>query len=335
LYGNKVLRCGCNRTGGSDGGNSLHYLKSGLMALEKLTSARQLTLPVLEEIFHVAEQMRQICEKQGRITLLSDKMIGLVFLEPSSRTLLSFQSAAQRLGAGIVFIQGVGSTSFEKGESLSDAIRVFSGYCDLIVARLPKSGDAQIAADASEVPFINAGDGGNEHPTQSLVDTFTIREELGTLSHLNYAFGFDPLQSRSIHSLCMVLSQFEDLGFEFVSPPELRAPRSLIQQCQERGVRVREADRIADLHSPDVIYLNRLQEERFPDRALFEEYRYEYRLTPDQIPPSARLILDPLPRVDEIALEVDALPIAGYFRQARNGVYIRMALLSMLLGRSL
>lgn len=305
------------------------------MDFEKLISARQLTLPVLEEIFRVAEQMREVCKKNGRISLLSDKMIGLVFLEPSSRTLLSFQSAAQRLGAGIVFIQGVGSTSFEKGESLSDAIRVVSGYCDLIVARLPKSGDAQIAADASDVPFINAGDGGNEHPTQSLVDTFTIREELGTLSNLKYAFGFDPLQSRSIHSLCLVLSQFEGLGFEFISPPELRAPSWLVEQCRGRGVKVQQADRLSDLHSPDVIYLNRLQEERFPERSLFEKYRYEYRLTPEQIPSSARLILDPLPRVDEIALEVDSLPIAGYFRQAKNGVYIRMALLAMLLGRKL
>lgn len=305
------------------------------MPLERLTSARQLSIPVLNEIFSQARKMRDICKSQGRTNLLADKMIGLVFLEPSSRTLLSFQSAAQRLGAGIVFIQGVGSTSFEKGESLSDAIRVVSGYCDLIVARLPKSGDAQIASDASSVPFINAGDGGNEHPTQSLVDTFTVSEELGTLSNLQYTFGFDPLQSRSIHSLCLVLSQFDNIGFDFISPPELRAPSWLVEQCKNRGIRVTESARLADLKNPDVIYLNRLQEERFPDRSLFEKYRYEYRLTPEQIPASTRLILDPLPRVDEIALEVDQLPIAGYFRQAQNGVYIRMALLAMLLGRAI
>ena len=305
------------------------------MPLERLISARQLTIPVLHEIFQTARKMRTICQEKGRTNLLADKMIGLVFLEPSSRTLLSFQSAAQRLGAGIVFIQGVGSTSFEKGESLSDAIKVVSGYCDLIVARLPKSGDAQIASDASCVPFINAGDGGNEHPTQSLVDTFTIIEELGTLSNLQYAFGFDPLQSRSIHSLCLVLSQFENIGFEFISPPELMAPRWLVEQCTERSVRISQSTSLAELTNPDVIYLNRLQEERFPDRSLFEKYRYEYRLTPEEIPASCRLILDPLPRVDEIALSVDELPIAGYFRQAQNGVYLRMALLAMLLGRDI
>jgi len=303
------------------------------MPLERLISARQLTIPILHEIFQTARKMRTICQEKGRTNLLADKMIGLVFLEPSSRTLLSFQSAAQRLGAGIVFIQGVGSTSFEKGESLSDAIKVVSGYCDLIVARLPKSGDAQIASDASCVPFINAGDGGNEHPTQSLVDTFTIIEELGTLSNLQYAFGFDPLQSRSIHSLCLVLSQFENIGFDFISPPELMAPRWLVEQCTERSVRVSQSTSLAELKNPDVIYLNRLQEERFPDRSLFEKYRYEYRLPPEEIPPSCRLILDPLPRVDEIAISVDELPIAGYFRQAQNGVYLRMALLAMLLGR--
>lgn len=305
------------------------------MPLERLISARQLTIPVLHEIFQTARKMRTICKEKGRTNLLADKMIGLVFLEPSSRTLLSFQSAAQRLGAGIVFIQGVGSTSFEKGESLSDAIKVVSGYCDLIVARLPKSGDAQIASDASCVPFINAGDGGNEHPTQSLVDTFTIIEELGTLSNLQYAFGFDPLQSRSIHSLCLVLSQFENIGFDFISPPELMAPRWLVEQSTERSVRVSQSASLAELKNPDVIYLNRLQEERFPDRSLFEKYRYEYRLTPVAIPASCRLILDPLPRVDEIALSVDELPIAGYFRQAKNGVYLRMALLAMLLGRNI
>ena len=305
------------------------------MPLERLISARQLTIPVLHEIFQTARKMRTICQEKGRTNLLADKMIGLVFLEPSSRTLLSFQSAAQRLGAGIVFIQGVGSTSFEKGESLSDAIKVVSGYCDLIVARLPKSGDAQIASDASCVPFINAGDGGNEHPTQSLVDTFTIIEELGTLSNLQYAFGFDPLQSRSIHSLCLVLSQFENIGFEFISPPELMAPRWLVEQCTERSVRISQSASLAELKNPDVIYLNRLQEERFPDRSLFEKYRYEYRLTPEEIPASCRLILDPLPRVDEIALSVDELPVAGYFRQAQNGVYLRMALLAMLLGRNI
>lgn len=304
------------------------------MPLERLISARQLTIPVLHEIFQTARKMRTICQEKGRTNLLADKMIGLVFLEPSSRTLLSFQSAAQRLGAGIVFIQGVGSTSFEKGESLSDAIKVVSGYCDLIVARLPKSGDAQIASDASCVPFINAGDGGNEHPTQSLVDTFTIIEELGTLSDLQYAFGFDPLQSRSIHSLCLVLSQFENIGFDFISPPELMAPRWLVDQCTERSVQVSQLTSLAELKNPDVIYLNRLQEERFPDRSLFERYRYEFRLTPEEIPNSCRLILDPLPRVNEIDLLVDELPIAGYFRQAQNGVYLRMALLAMLLGRN-
>ncbi len=305
------------------------------MELTNLISARQLTTPLLAEIFSLSGKMKDLCERKGRMDLLSDKMIGLMFLEPSSRTLLSFQSAAQRLGAGIVFIQGVGSTSFEKGESLHDATKVVSGYCDLIVARLPKSGDAQIAAAASDVPFINAGDGGNEHPTQSIVDTFTILRELGTLDNLTYTFGFDPLQSRSIHSLCLVLSQFNNVSFDFISPPELRAPSWLIEECRSRGVKVNEHTSFDQIPQTDVIYLNRLQEERFADKSLFERYRYEYRLTRDNIPPKTRLILDPLPRVDEIALDVDSLDIAGYFRQAKNGVYVRMALLLKLLNRDL
>ncbi len=301
--------------------------------MKKLVSSRQLEPDVLEEIFHVARYMRRVCDMKGRTDLLNDKIVGLIFLEPSSRTMLSFQSAAQRLGAGILFMQGKGTTSFEKGESVEDAIKVVGSYCDLIVARLREAGDARLASDVSDVPFINAGDGGNEHPTQSLIDAFTIQEELGGLANRSYCFGFDPLQSRSIHSLCLLLSRYSGITMTFVSPPELQLPVWLREELTRSGVTVHETTDINACRAADVIYVNRLQEERFSDPQLFEQYRYHYRLTASMISPANRIILDPLPRIDEISTCVDPLPVAAYFRQAKNGIYVRMALLTKMLDR--
>jgi len=304
-----------------------------MIHLRHLYSARQLTPEVLEEIFAVSRYMQRVCVMKGRTDLLSDKIVGLLFLEPSSRTMLSFQSAAQRLGAGILFMQGKDLSSFEKGESIEDTMRVVSGYCDIIAARLHDEGAAEKASKASVVPFINGGDGGNEHPTQALIDTYTIVQRLGEISGKTYAFGFDPLQSRSIHSLSLVLAQYPDVKMIFISPKELQATPELLQELSQRGVDVVETQDIAAVQDADVIYLNRLQQERFENKDVFEKYRREYQLTPSLISDRNRLILDPLPRIDEISTEIDALPIAAYFEQADNGVPVRMALLAELLQR--
>ena len=273
-------------------------------------------------------------EQKGRIDLLDDKVVALLFFEPSSRTMMSFQSAAQRLKAGMVFAQNATSTSFEKGESLEDLIRMVESYSDIIVMRHAMPGSADIAANTSKVPFINAGDGDNEHPTQALIDVYTIYKERGQLNNLNIVFGYDSLQSRSIHSLAKLLSQYDNNRFTFTGPKELEPKTALLDELRAAGVECLVSSQV-NLHDGyDVAYVNRLQEERFKNRTIFDENRRRYRLTKHDVENTDCLILDPLPRIDEICTDVDSLPNAVYFKQASYGVPVRMALLAMLLGKA-
>ncbi|MFC1572968.1 aspartate carbamoyltransferase [Candidatus Eisenbacteria bacterium] len=302
-----------------------------MLPFKHLISSNQLTPEVLSELFAATDHMKNVCERRGRSPLLASRVVALLFYEPSSRTMLSFQSAAQRLYAGVLFAQGKESSALKKRETLHDSMSVFSGYCDAIIMRHPDKGSAEKAAAACAVPFINAGDGGNEHPTQALIDAYTIHKELGRLDNLHVAFGFDPLQSRSIHSLAFLLAQYPGSEFTFVSPEPLAAGREFLNTLKKSGVTCHESNDLAALKDADVIYLNRLQEERFENSDDFERYRRLYVLQPEMIGPKQRLILDPLPRIDEIALAVDELPQAAYFRQAHNGVAVRMALLVTML----
>jgi len=305
-----------------------------MLPFPSLISSNQLTPGIINTIFNTTDEMAEKIASQGRIELLDDKVIALLFFEPSSRTMMSFQSAAQRLKAGMVFAQNTSSTSFEKGESLEDLIRMVESYSDLIVMRHAQPGSAAIAAGTSKVPFINAGDGGNEHPTQSLIDAYTIFKEKGRLDNLKIMFGFDSLQSRSIHSLTRLLSQYDNNQFIFTGPSELLPSQAMLDELTSNGVTC-EVEREVTLHDGfDVAYVNRLQQERFEDSALFEKNRLKYRLTKPDVEGSNCAILDPLPRIDEIDTEVDALPNAVYFKQASYGVPVRMALLAMLLGKS-
>ena len=302
-----------------------------MLPFKSLTSSKQLTPEIIKQIFNVVDQMAENIESKGRIDLLDDKVVALLFFEPSSRTMMSFQSAAQRLKAGMVFAQGVSSTSFEKGESLEDLIRMVEAYSDIIVMRHAQQGSADIAANTSKVPFINAGDGGNEHPTQSLIDAYTIHKEKGRLDLLNIVFGYDSLQSRSIHSLSRLLSQYPNNRFTFTGPKELEPSETMLAELRKTGTECIISSEV-NLHDGyDVAYVNRLQEERFEKREIFEQNRRKYRLNREDVEGSGCLILDPLPRIDEISTDVDELENAVYFKQASYGVPVRMALLAMLL----
>ncbi|MCL4144660.1 UNVERIFIED_CONTAM: hypothetical protein GTU68_054140 [Idotea baltica] len=279
--------------------------------------------------------MQQQVQSSGRSDLLDDKIVALLFFEPSSRTMLSFQSAAQRLKAGTVFAQNAASTSFEKGESIEDLIRIVAAYSDIIVMRHAQPGSAAIAAKVSDVPFINAGDGGNEHPTQAIIDSYTIHQHFGRLDNLNILFGFDALQSRSIHSLTKLLAQYPNNHFTFVGPKQLLPNQQLINELELKGAKCISQTNVEISDDCDVIYVNRLQEERFSDRHLFEKNRQKYRLVKQHLSGKKAIILDPLPRIDEIAIEVDDLENAMYFKQASYGVPVRMALLSLLLGKEI
>lgn len=304
-----------------------------MLPFESLISSKQLSPAIIETLFDATDGMAEQVAEHGRIDTLDDKVVALLFFEPSSRTMMSFQSAAQRLKAGMVFAQNANATSFEKGESIEDLIRMVESYSDIIVMRHAQPGSAAIAAEVSQVPFINAGDGGNEHPTQSLIDAYTIQKEVGRLDQLNIAFGFDSLQSRSIHSLSQLMAQYPKNRFTFIGPKELSPSPQLLQELAATGTECDVRQEVGSLSEFDVVYVNRLQEERFPERQLFEENRRKFRLEREMVEKSDAIILDPLPRIDEISTDVDSLPNAAYFRQASYGVPVRMALLSLLLGK--
>lgn len=304
-----------------------------MLPFDSLISSSQLTPTIINDIFEQTDRMAADIAAHGRINTLEDKVIALLFFEPSSRTMLSFQAAAARLKAGTVFAQNASSTSFEKGESLEDLIQIVAGYSDLIIMRHAQQGSAAIAAQISDVPFINAGDGGNEHPTQSLIDSYTIHKHIGRFDNLNILFGYDSLQSRSIHSLSKLLAQYPNNKFTFAGPEALFPSTEILNHLTSLGVQCQVQSEIHSLAEFDVVYVNRLQEERFPDHALFEKNRRKFRLERSMVEDSGALILDPLPRIDEISTDVDDLPNAVYFKQASYGVPVRMALLSMLLSK--
>lgn len=281
-----------------------------------------------EEIETVLAEARRI---RPHPDTLRDRVIASLFFEPSTRTQLSFASAAQRLGARMIGFSSGDASSKAKGETLADTIRMAEGYSDLIVIRHPLEGSARLAADVAGVPVINAGDGANQHPTQTLLDLFTIERFMTHIDGLTVGLVGDLRYGRTVHSLAQALTRFEDVQLRLISPPGLRLPDVVRHELEgEIGYEERED---LDLEGLDVVYVTRIQKERFPDIEEYEKVQGAYVITQEiakQLSPEA-IILHPLPRVDEIAPEVDALPQAKYFEQARGGVPVRMALLKLLL----
>jgi carbamoyl-phosphate synthase/aspartate carbamoyltransferase/dihydroorotase/carbamoyl-phosphate synthase/aspartate carbamoyltransferase len=243
----------------------------------------------------------------------------------------------ERLGGSVIPItQGVQFSSVSKGETLADTVRTLEQYSDAIVLRHPQNGSAQLAADYAGVPILNAGDGTGEHPTQALLDLFTIREELGRVDGLKIAMVGDLRYGRTVHSLTKLLLHF-DVSLRFVSPEILRLPLSIMNQVIDAGVNVRETHDVADvITNADVLYVTRVQKERFSDLAQYEEVKDHYEITPELMEEAKEkmVVMHPLPRVGEIHYAVDQDPRAAYFRQVQNGMFIRMALLAAVLGKA-
>jgi aspartate carbamoyltransferase catalytic subunit len=261
-----------------------------------------------------------------------DTLLGLCFFEPSTRTKMSFESAAKRLGGDVVDMGHVESTSVEKGESLADTVRVIEGYADAIVLRHPRQGAAKMAGDFVDVPVINAGDGAGHHPSQTLLDLYTIRESAG-LDDLHVGIMGDLKYGRTVHSLAHALTTF-DATQHFVSPESLQLPRNVRFDLHETGATIREHTDLDEvLPTLDVLYVTRIQRERFPDENEYRAVAGEYRIDEETLAaaPDDLTIMHPLPRVDEIAPEIDDTDHARYFEQAHNGVPVRMALLDLLL----
>jgi len=288
---------------------------------------------LLEKLFAKASELELADKNQSVPKVLAGKIIATLFYEPSTRTRLSFESAALRLGAGVISVENAkASTSDVKGESLEDTIRMVNCYADLVVLRHPEAGTADRAAKVSSTPVINGGDGGNEHPTQGLYDLYTINQLMGRLENLKVVFGLDPLHSRTIRSIAKFLSIFPGNHFTFICPKGLEPAAELMAELEKSGVKVEVSYSMDNIGQADVIYFNRLQQERFEHPGEFEKNRKLFILKPEHLKNSQAIVLDPLPRIDEIDAAVDELPNAKYFQQAKNGLYVRMALLLFALG---
>ena len=296
-----------------------------------LISIDQVDDDLAREIFETADDMAAALRIPTRLSSLAGRVIALLFFEPSSRTILSFHAAAARLGAAVIEHRGVESSSLSKGESIEDTIRVVGAYADLIVLRHEDAGVAQRAAEVSPVPLINGGDGPNEHPTQALIDMYTIRHELGRLDSLRVGMGFDPRHSRSIHSLCRGLSRYPGNDVLLVGPEELWLDEEQLGELRERGLAVEQSTALERLLDREVLYV-----EPLPDRA-HRRPRHRRGLPRALLPHrrrsrglAGRAAARPAPADPRDRDRGRRLPQAAYFRQAANGVPIRMALLSML-----
>ncbi|GAB1405442.1 aspartate carbamoyltransferase [Lentimicrobium sp.] len=273
-------------------------------------------------------------EKEPRQTILKDYVVATLFFEPSTRTRLSFESAATRLGAKVIGFSDVSSSSVSKGESLKDTILTVSNYSDIIVMRHPREGSARFASEVSPVPVINAGDGGNQHPTQCLLDLYSIRKTQGRLDGLNVAFVGDLKYGRTVHSNVMALCNFETT-FHLVSPIELKLPSYVKMHIKENNLNYYQYTDLNEvIPLADIIYMTRIQRERFSDPIEYEKVKNAFILTADMLDGCREnmRILHPLPRVNEITEDVDSTVQAYYFQQALNGVFVRQALLSAILG---
>jgi len=271
---------------------------------------------------------------EADLALLRGKVLATLFFEPSTRTRLSFETAIKRLGGNTIGFADAGVSSASKGESLHDTVRVVEGYCDAIVIRHPREGAARVAAEATRLPVINGGDGSNQHPTQTFIDLYTIREAHGKVSGLNIGFLGDLKYGRAAHALVTAAAAMGN-DLTLISPVELRLPASIMDELKETGAKpVLTADLDAAVKDLDVLYVTRIQRERFPDPLEYERVRNAYRVDRRTLEGAGgRLcVLHPLPRVREIDPEVDGLEGALYFRQAHNGVTVRKALLALLLG---
>jgi aspartate carbamoyltransferase catalytic subunit len=301
--------------------------------LRHVLESQQFSRALLEELFERADQVRE--EPHRAAGRLQGRIMAALFYEPSTRTRLSFESAMLRLGGRTIGTDNAREfSSAAKGETLEDTIRIVAGYADVIVLRHHEEGAARRAAAVSDVPVINAGDGKGQHPTQSLLDLYTIRDELGHVDGVRVAMVGDLANGRTARSLAYLLSKYRDVELWFVAPPPVAMGRDIKDHLDERGVRWHETgDLDAVLPQVDVVYQTRIQRERFEDEAAYRAVSGVYvigRRAMELLGPHA-IVMHPLPRLDEVDPAVDADPRAAYFRQARNGVHIRMALLDVVL----
>ncbi|RZH67512.1 aspartate carbamoyltransferase [Natrinema altunense] len=302
------------------------------MRHDHLITSKQLSRGAIETVLDYAAEID--ADPSAVADRHTDTLLGLLFFEPSTRTKMSFETAMKRLGGDVVDMGSVDSSSVKKGETLADTVRVIEGYADGLVLRHPKQGAATMASEFVDVPLVNAGDGAGHHPTQTMLDLYTIRENAG-LDDLTIGIMGDLKYGRTVHSLAYALTNF-DAQQHFISPESLQLPREVVYDLhqQQDGAGIKEHDSLEEvLPSLDVLYVTRIQRERFPDENEYQKVAGEYQIDADTLAAAndELTVLHPLPRVDEIAPEIDETHHAAYFEQAHNGVPVRMALLDLLL----
>jgi aspartate carbamoyltransferase catalytic subunit len=289
----------------------------------------------LDTIMEISEEFRLKLEKTASLDLLKGNVLAALFFEPSTRTRLSFETAMHRLGGSVVGFASAESTSVAKGETLADTIRTIDQYVDFIAMRHPAIGSAQQAADIAVHPVLNGGDGAGQHPTQALLDLYTIKRELGKVDGITIVLCGDLKNGRTVHSGVEIYKHYK-CKLKFVAPDALRLPVEVTDHLRAEGVEFEETPDLSKaIQGADILYMTRIQKERFANPEEYERLKSSYILTREmveRINPKL-VVLHPLPRVTEIATDVDALQTAAYFRQAGNGVYTRMALLALVAGK--
>ncbi len=301
-----------------------------------IITVKQFTREDLTYIFEVAHEMQVMVERIGTFDLLKGKILANLFYEPSTRTASSFTAAMERLGGSVIPINEVKYSSVAKGESLPDTVRSLECYADVVVLRHPEVGASALAAKYAQKPIINAGDGIGEHPTQALLDLFTIIEEQGEVDGLTVTMLGDLKYGRTVHSLSRLLSLY-DVSLNYVAPDILRIPAEIKQELEEKGVEQNDYTSLEEpLAGTDVLYVTRVQKERFSDPEAYEQVKGTYIISPETMQKAKdnMTLMHPLPRVGEISMELDDDPRAAYFRQMEYGMYVRMALLAMVLGKA-
>ena len=308
----------------------------GILKGEDILHANQFSKKDIDAIIKVTSRFEKELRKRDFVPLLKGKVLATLFFEPSTRTRLSFEAAMQRLGGGVISMESAESSSAAKGESIFDTARTVSQYADVLVIRHPRMGAARVAADAASIPVINAGDGAGQHPTQALLDIYTIHKELGSFRNLSVSIVGDLKYGRTVHALVELLALFKARLY-FVSPEMLRMPEEITADLRERGIEIEETEDLMKAASgSNLLYMTRIQKERFVDLSEYERIKGRYIIDRNflEMVEKKIIILHPLPRVDEISPEVDSYMQAAYFRQVRNGVFVRMALLAMVLGKA-
>jgi len=305
-------------------------------------SVKQFSRDHLRDIFGVAQEMEEMVRRVGSFDLLKGKILANLFYEPSTRTSSSFTASMERLGGSVIPINEVHYSSVSKGESLPDTVRTLEAYVDVIVLRHPDIGSAELAAKYARKPIINAGDGIGEHPTQALLDLFTIKQEMGRIDGLTITMVGDLKYGRTVHSLARLLTLY-DVRLNYVSPENLQMPDHLIAEIRATSSNAHNPTPQASFFSldpvlaeSDVLYVTRVQKERFSDTAEYEQVKDTFIISPETLTRAKddMIVMHPLPRVGEITMEVDDDPRAAYFRQMEYGLYVRMALLAMVLGKA-